>query len=116
MEEQRLADRRFHRFRLEGLGDPHTNTHVRGFGLAFDLTFGREHHHGREFVAGGAQMLDNNGFFNIGERNFAVFRKIMWKNKMLISASDIGGNNARTMRLFLEDGKVLINTNEEKSI
>ena len=31
-------------------------------------------------VAGGAQILDQNGLFNIGKRNHALLRKMLWKN------------------------------------
>lgn len=67
-------------------------------------------------VAGGAQMMDNNGVFNIGSRNFTTFRKIMWKNKLLIAAQDVGGMAARTLRLFIEDGKVSINMQAETQL
>ncbi|HPO14514.1 MAG TPA: chemotaxis protein CheD, partial [Candidatus Hydrogenedentes bacterium] len=31
-------------------------------------------------VAGAAKLLDEQGTFNIGERNFTVLRKVLWKN------------------------------------
>jgi chemotaxis protein CheD len=57
-------------------------------------------------VAGGAQILDDSGFFNIGKRNYMAMRKILWRNNVLIKAEDVGGQVSRTVRLDLETGKV----------
>lgn len=59
-------------------------------------------------VAGAAQMMDRANFFRIGERNHAVFRKIMWKNGMFIRAEDVGGTQARTLRLEVATGRVVV--------
>ena len=59
-------------------------------------------------VAGGAQILDESGFFNIGKRNYMALRKILWRNNVLIKAEDIGRQVSRTIRLDLETGKVWI--------
>ncbi len=59
-------------------------------------------------VAGGALLLDPDKHFKIGERNYTVLRKLLWKNDLLISAEDVGGNKSRTMSLFLESGRVII--------
>ena len=57
-------------------------------------------------VAGGSQILDDSGFFNIGKRNYLALRKILWKNNVLIKAEDIGGQVSRTIRVDLNTGKV----------
>lgn len=62
-------------------------------------------------VAGCSQILDEKGLFNIGERNYAVLRKLLWKNNILINAEDIGGMESRTMFLEMDSGKVFIKTN-----
>ncbi|MBD3169763.1 MAG: chemotaxis protein CheD [candidate division Zixibacteria bacterium] len=59
-------------------------------------------------AAGGSELLDQNKVFNIGERNFLILRKLMWKNNILIKASDVGGNISRTMKMEVSTGKVLI--------
>ncbi len=59
-------------------------------------------------VAGAARVMDSANFFRIGERNHAVFRKIMWKNGMFIRAEDIGGDRARTLRLEIATGRVVV--------
>lgn len=59
-------------------------------------------------LAGAAKLLDENGTFNIGERNHVVVRKILWKNDILISAEEIGGTVARTLYLHMDNGRVII--------
>ena len=59
-------------------------------------------------VAGGSRILDEKGMFRIGERNYAVLRKILWKNNVLINAEDMGGNISRTMSLHMSTGQVTI--------
>lgn len=56
-------------------------------------------------VVGGAQVLDQQGFFNIGKRNRMAMRKIFWKNNVMINYEDVGGNNNRTLKLAIRDGK-----------
>lgn len=59
-------------------------------------------------VAGGAQLLDDNGTFNIGKRNYVMLRKIFWKNGVLIDAEQVGANLSRTLRLDVGTGKLTI--------
>jgi chemotaxis protein CheD len=59
-------------------------------------------------VAGAAAPLDGKGYFKIGEHNFTVMRKILWKNDVLISAEDVGGNIARSMYLYIGNGMTVI--------
>lgn len=66
-------------------------------------------------VAGGSQLLDEKGVFNIGKRNYVALRKIFWKNGVLISSEDVGGSVSRTVRIDCESGAVTIKTrNAEK--
>jgi chemotaxis protein CheD len=64
-------------------------------------------------LAGGASMLNDSGLFDIGRRNHASIRKILWQNSMLIKAEHVGGNMARNMQLSVEDGTVLVKRNNE---
>ncbi|MBI4719463.1 MAG: chemotaxis protein CheD [Planctomycetes bacterium] len=66
-------------------------------------------------VAGGSQLLDDNGTFNIGKRNYVALRKIFWKNGVLIGAEDVGGSISRTVRLRIHDGRVTI-TNRAREV
>ena len=55
-------------------------------------------------VVGGAQILDQKGFFNIGKRNYMAVRKMFWKNSVMIDYEDIGGNVNRTLKLAIREG------------
>jgi chemotaxis protein CheD len=57
------------------------------------------------FVAGGSQVLDQQGFFNIGKRNDMAVRKIFHRNNVFIDYRDIGGNVNRTVRLAIKTGE-----------
>ncbi len=57
-------------------------------------------------VAGGSQVLDQKGFFNIGKRNCMAVRKMFWKNNVMIDHEDVGGNSNRTIRLDVSKGQI----------
>lgn len=59
-------------------------------------------------AAGASAVLDSKGLFKIGERNITVFRKILWKNSMLIASQDVGGSISRTMKLEMATGRCTI--------
>lgn len=59
-------------------------------------------------VAGGSAINDTKGVFEIGNRNFTVLRKLLWKNNLLLKAEDIGGDCSRTVSLFLGSGEVWV--------
>lgn len=59
-------------------------------------------------VAGGSTLLDDNGTFNIGKRNYVMLRKIFWKNGVLIDGEHVGGSLSRTVRLNVETGRVAL--------
>jgi len=61
-------------------------------------------------VAGGSQLLDDNGTFNIGKRNYVMLRKLFWKNGILIDGEDVGGSISRTLRLQVDTGRVTLKT------
>ena len=68
-------------------------------------------------VAGAASLLDDKGTFKIGERNYIVLRKVLWKNNILIAADDTGGSIPRTMLLYMDSGRVLLRSRgEEKEL
>jgi len=68
-------------------------------------------------VAGTARVLDHKGLFKIGERNYTVFRRILWKNGMMIAAEDVGGNVSRTIRLHIGSGQFVIKScGEEREL
>lgn len=59
-------------------------------------------------VAGGAQMMDAEGTFNIGKRNALAVRKILWKAGVLVASEHLGGTVSRSVRLEVKSGKVLL--------
>lgn len=59
-------------------------------------------------VAGGAQVLDNNDFFDIGKRNVLALRKIFWRNNVIVAGSDVGGTISRTIFLNIKTGVTLV--------
>ncbi len=61
-------------------------------------------------VAGAGAPMDMGEQFRIGERNFAVLRKFLWKNNMLIEGQDIGGKKPRTMTLDMATGQTCVRT------
>jgi chemotaxis protein CheD len=60
------------------------------------------------YVAGGAEILDQKGFFNIGRRNYMALKKIFLKNKVAIDWQDVGGNVNRTVKLEMATGDVYV--------
>jgi chemotaxis protein CheD len=61
-------------------------------------------------VAGGAQFLDPERRFNIGERNIQSLRDLLGRNGYSIHAQDVGGCNSRTLRLDMSTGNVSISS------
>jgi chemotaxis protein CheD len=59
-------------------------------------------------VAGGAQLLDPQGVFNIGERNYQAFSGLLARNGYIVHARDVGGLASRTLRLDMTNGRVMI--------
>ena len=62
-------------------------------------------------VAGASTHLDKEGVFRIGDRNYMVLRKMLWKNDIMIAAEDIGGTDSRTMFLDMSTGKTFLKKN-----
>jgi chemotaxis protein CheD len=57
-------------------------------------------------VAGGAQVMDTSGFFNIGKRNFESLRSLLQNNGTRIHADQVGGMVSRSMYLNMATGEV----------
>lgn len=67
-------------------------------------------------VAGGSAINDVNGVFDIGNRNFTVLRKLLWKNNLLLAAEDVGGDCSRTVSLSIASGEVWVRKNGEATL
>jgi chemotaxis protein CheD len=61
-------------------------------------------------IVGGAEILDQKGFFNIGKRNYTLLRKLFWKNNVMINFEDVGGNVNRTVKLEIGTGVTWLKT------
>lgn len=61
-------------------------------------------------VAGGAQFLDQQRAFNIGERNIQAFTDIIARHGHKIQAHDVGGFCSRTLRMDMSNGNVSIHS------
>ena len=69
------------------------------------------------FIAGGAEILDQKGFFNIGKRNYTALKKLFFRNNVIANRQEVGGNVNRTIRLEIATGDIYIKTSgagEEK--
>jgi chemotaxis protein CheD len=56
------------------------------------------------YVAGGAQIMDNSGFFNIGKRNYQALVEVLNRENLRIEAEQVGGLVNRTMHLNISTG------------
>jgi len=89
-----------------------------GIPLLFKTTYklGAVKQRMRVVVVGGAQVLDQKGFFNIGKRNHTAIRKIFWKNKVMIDYEDVGGNVNRTIRLHVASGDMTLKVSGQEEL
>ncbi len=65
-------------------------------------------------VAGGASLHGHNeddDYFQIGKRNFVMLRKLLWKNGVLLQASEVGGRESRAMTMDMATGETTIKVN-----
>jgi chemotaxis protein CheD len=68
------------------------------------------------YVAGGAEILDQSGFFNIGKRNYMALKKMFLKNNVMINQQDVGGNTNRTVRIEIATGDIYVKTSGGKEV
>jgi chemotaxis protein CheD len=61
-------------------------------------------------VAGGSQVLGGQEHFQIGRRNYAALRRLLFKNNVLIDQEDVGGCKARTLYLDIASGRTWVKT------
>ncbi|MCB5249762.1 MAG: chemotaxis protein CheD [Candidatus Cloacimonadales bacterium] len=65
-------------------------------------------------LIGGSNVMDKNNYFNIGERNYQAIRKMLWRNNVIINNEDIGGSKSRTVRLYIDSGKIIVSNAKEE--
>ncbi len=61
-------------------------------------------------AAGCGRPLGNDEMFKIGERNYTVLKKLLWKNNVLLEAEDVGGTASRTVHFDLATGRTTISS------
>lgn len=59
-------------------------------------------------IAGAAEMLADATLFQIGKRNHASIRKILWQQGIFIDGEDVGGKTPRNLYLSVADGSVVV--------
>jgi len=81
-----------------------------GIPLLFHAAYGLGAEKRRLIVraVGGAQVMDENGVFNIGKRNHLALRKILWRAGVMLHAEEVGGTTSRTVRLEIASGRFMI--------
>lgn len=61
-------------------------------------------------AAGCSRPVGENEMFKIGERNYSVLKKILWKNSMILESEDVGGVANRTVNFDLSTGQVTVSS------
>lgn len=64
-------------------------------------------------VAGGGQMMDEDGVFNIGKRNYAAMHRILRKAGVRVDLEETGGTVSRTVGLEVGTGRMWLRGLEE---
>jgi len=59
-------------------------------------------------AAGCGNPMGKNEVFKIGERNYTVLKKLLWKNNILLEAEDVGGMVSRTIQFDVSNGQVVL--------
>lgn len=67
-------------------------------------------------AAGCGQPLGNNEMFKIGERNYTILKKLLWKNNILLESEDVGGTISRTVHFDISTGQIVISSGGAKKI
>jgi chemotaxis protein CheD len=60
------------------------------------------------YLAGGAQIMDGQGVFNIGKRNYEAVTDLLQRHQLHVQAEQVGGLVNRTLSLALRTGRVTL--------
>ena len=66
-------------------------------------------------AAGCGNPLGKNEMFKIGERNYTVLKKLLWKNNVLLEAEVVGGTASRTVYFDMATGQTVISSGGQKT-
>lgn len=67
-------------------------------------------------MAGGASIMDDKGFFDIGKRNILAAKRILWKSSLGAVAEDTGGDISRTVTVKVADAETTISSGNKQWI
>jgi chemotaxis protein CheD len=62
----------------------------------------------RVVLVGGARIITGKDRYNIGKRNYAAVRRILWRNSVFVAVEEVGGTATRTMNLSVATGEVTV--------
>jgi len=65
-------------------------------------------------AAGCGNPFGKDETFKIGERNYTVLKRLLWKNDIVLAADDVGGTESRTVHFDISTGQVVISSNGKK--
>ena len=65
-------------------------------------------------AAGCGNLFGKNAMFNIGDRNYSILKKLLWKNNVLLESEDVGGADSRTVNFDIATGQTFISRNGKK--
>jgi chemotaxis protein CheD len=66
-------------------------------------------------LVGGAEVTGegSKGSLGVGKRNALAARNLLWRNGVLVKGEALGGTTARTVTLYLEDGRLEISNGRD---
>ena len=65
-------------------------------------------------LAGGANVMDEAGHFNIGQRNALAVKRELWRLGYGVKTEDIGGSIGRTVSLSVASGTVIVSNGSDR--
>jgi chemotaxis protein CheD len=65
-------------------------------------------------LAGGSNIMDDGGRFDIGKRNVLAIRKLLWKHGLGAIAEDVGGSAPRTVAISVASGEVTVSSGDKQ--
>ncbi len=75
------------------------------------IAAGAKKNHIRARLAGGASLFNfQNDSGNVGKKNIEAVRSVLKQENIKIDSEEVGGSCGRTMRFFVDTGKVTITT------
>ncbi|WP_320043305.1 chemotaxis protein CheD [uncultured Desulfobacter sp.] len=62
------------------------------------------------FVAGGSEIMEQEGIFNLGRQNYSALMQILNKNNVSIWKQAVGGYSNRTIKMEITSGNIYLKT------